>query len=276
MEDLQSAADHRNIPLEKVGVTKLALPIMILEQDGGYQHVVASASMFVGVAAKVRGTHLSRFVEVLHEWADKPVSSTDIERLLATVMSRSNSRTAEIQLSFRYFLAKTAPISGKVGVIDYECEFSGRLSAESFRFQLGVSVPITTLCPCSKMISEYGAHNQRATATVRLECEPGVFVWLEDLIRLVEDQGSCPLFSVLKREDEKWVTERSYDNPKFVEDVTRDIALNLAKMSGIRRFAARTESIESIHNHNAVAAIGWVEASSGSHQEESQSPAFVS
>jgi GTP cyclohydrolase IB len=275
MQDIQSSPDHRNVPLERVGISRLALPVQILEQGGGYQHVVAEASMFVEVPADIRGTHMSRFVEILHEWVDKPVSSVDLESLLRTVRLRAGSYSAEVKLSFRYFMEKTAPVSGKAGLVDYVCGFLGRLTADGFRFRLSVGVPITTLCPCSKAIARHGAHNQRAISSVGVDCVSDAFVWLEDLIRLVENQASCGVFSVLKREDEKWVTEAAYENPRFVEDVTRDVVLALCAIPGVARFTVQTESIESIHNHNAFASIGWVDAKAYANGASSMASEFA-
>jgi GTP cyclohydrolase I len=253
MQDLQSGIDIRDVPLERVGIKHLRLPIRIQEKSGSLQHVVASAGLFVEVPANVRGTHLSRFVSLLNEWVNQPVSSADIQSLLAEARSRAHSFSAEVALAFEYFLPRSAPVSGKVGVVDYGCEFNGRLSEESYDFRLGVSVPITTLCPCSKAISRVGAHNQRAMVRVSIRYEPDTFIWLEDLISLVESQASCPVLPVLKREDEKYVTEAAYDNPKFVEDVVRDIVLAIGNVPGVTWLSAECESFESIHNHNAYA-----------------------
>ncbi len=253
MEDLQSLTDYRNIPIERVGISRLALPIMIREMAGGYQHVQAESSMFVEVPAAVRGTHMSRFVELLHEWTDKPVSSGDIEALLEQTRARAGSLSAEAELAFRYFISKTAPVSGRPEVVDYRCAFKGRVDARGYRFALSVQIPVTTLCPCSKAISDYGAHNQRTYVDVDIESLPGALVWIEDIVQMVEGEASCPVFSVLKREDEKWVTERAYDNPKFVEDLVRDLVLRISGHADIARLSVAAESLESIHNHSAHA-----------------------
>jgi GTP cyclohydrolase IB len=253
MEDIQALSDFRNVPIERVGITKLAIPVQIREKDGGFQHVLAEASMFVEVPAAVRGTHMSRFVEVLQEWADRPVSSRDIESLLSRTRERAGSLSAEAGLGFRYFIKKAAPVSGRVGAVDYNCSFRGRLDEGGYRFVLGVGMPVTTLCPCSKAIAAYGAHNQRTIVEVEIETLNNTIAWIEDVVRLVEEQASCPVFSVLKRKDEKWVTERAYDNPKFVEDLVRDVVLSLSRHPGVERVRVTSESIESIHNHNAYA-----------------------
>jgi GTP cyclohydrolase I len=253
MIDLQSGADTRNIPLERVGITGLALPVKILQKNDGFQHVTAEASLFVEVPATVRGTHLSRFVELLTEWADQPVSSADLEHLVEETRHRTESQSAEAALVFKYFLPKAAPVSGRVGVLDYECEFRGRVDDEGFDFILGVKVPVTTLCPCSKEISDAGAHNQRAIVDMRVRYRGEEFIWLEDLIAVVEAEGSCAVYPILKRADEKYVTEAAYANPKFVEDVVRDLMLQLPCVPGITWVSVECESQESIHNHNAVA-----------------------
>jgi GTP cyclohydrolase I len=255
MKDPQSLADLRNVPLERVGITRLALPVSIKRKGGGYQHVAVEAGLFVEVPATVRGTHLSRFVELLNEWIDSPVSSVDIKSLLAEARRRLGSYSAEAALSFKYFIEKQAPVSGRKGVLDYGCQFWGRLDSESYDFRLAVSVPVTTLCPCSKEISEYGAHNQRAFVKALVRYEEDAFLWLEDLIALIERQASSPLYPVLKREDERDVTEGAYRNPKFVEDVVRDIVLELREHPGVTWFSVECESLESIHNHNAFAAV---------------------
>lgn len=260
MQDIQSMEDQRNVPLERVGISKLKLPIMILQQIGGYQHVTADIAMGVEVPATVRGAHMSRFVEVLHEWADRPVASSDIESLLGDVRARAGSVSAETTIAFHYFLTRAAPVSRKEGFVDYGCEFLGRLDADGFRFRLRVRVPVTTVCPCSKAISDQGAHNQRAIVDLFLEPAPGEFVWLEDLISVIEAEASCPVYSVLKRSDEKWVTERGYENPKFVEDVVRDVVTALSGRADIRGFGVSCESLESIHNHSAVASIKWIDS----------------
>jgi GTP cyclohydrolase I len=255
VEDLQALADDRNIPIERVGITKLALPVMVREKEDGYQHVLAEASMFVEVPAVIRATHMSRFVEVLHEWADRPVSSTDIEALIQKTRERARSASAEAGLAFRYLIKKPAPVSGRIGAMDYACSFSGRVDRGGYLFTLGVQVPVATLCPCSKAISYYGAHNQRTVVDVHIEALQEPIVWIEDVIEAVENQASSPLFSVLKREDEKWVTERAYDNPKFVEDLVRDMAQALDADSRIAGYLVEAENFESIHNHSAYAQI---------------------
>ena len=255
MEDIQGSAEHRNVALERVGVSKLRLPVMVREKTGELQHVAATASLAVEVPAEVRGAHLSRFVETLTEWAEKPISSDELQHLLELTRVRCQSYSAEASIGFKYFLPKTAPVSGMVGFIDYDCEFRGRLDQEGFDFSIGVTVPATTLCPCSKAISDAGAHNQRSEIRVEIRYGSGDFVWIEDLVALVEAQASCSVYPILKRPDEKYVTEAAYANPKFVEDVARDIVLALEREEAILWCSVECESHESIHNHNAFAAV---------------------
>ena len=218
--------------------------------------------MFVEVPANMRGAHMSRFVELLTEWADKPVSSQDFKELLSNARRRAGSYSAEASVLFKYFMPRLAPVSGKRGILDYECQFSGRVDAGGFVFTLGTRVPVTTLCPCSKAISDYGAHNQRAVVDVQIRYGGDSFIWLEDLVELVEREASCPVYPILKREDEKYVTEAAYRNPKFVEDVVRDVVLRIGALGGITWLTVSCESIESIHNHSAFASVegvaeGW-------------------
>jgi GTP cyclohydrolase I len=262
MEDIQSRSDRRDVPLERVGIARLALPMMILEKSEAYQHVVAECSLMVEVPADVRGAHLSRFVEVVTEWANRPVSSSELRSLLEETRRRSGSVSAEAEIRFTYFLPRSAPVSGMSGFLDYMCEFHGRLDGEGYEFILGAEVPITTLCPCSRAISEVGAHNQRATLEAKVCYADGAFIWLEDLIASLEAQASCPVFPILKRADEKYVTETAYENAKFVEDVVRDAVLSIERMSDVVWCAVRCESVESIHNHNAFASAERVFAPS--------------
>lgn len=255
MLDVQSLSDYRDVPLEHVGVTRLALPIQIKERAGGFQHVSALANLLVEVPPSVKGTHMSRLVQSVMAWADEPVASGDIRVLLEEIRRRVSSFSSEVDLLFGYFVSRSAPVSGEVGVQKYDCEFRGRLDDSGYSFVLGVKVPITTLCPCSKAISVAGAHNQRSIVSAQISYEDDHFMWLEDLIELIEEEGSCPVYPVLKRPDEKYVTERAYANPKFVEDVVRDVILSIkSSVSGLTWLSVECESQESIHSHNAYAA----------------------
>lgn len=255
MLDVQALPDSRDIALDNVGVTRVALPIRIKEKSGGEQHVQAKANLFVDVPASQKGTHLSRLMQALTSWAEQPVNSGDIEAFLQRVATTSEAVSAEVDLSFRYFLPRTAPVSGLTGFSAFDCEFRGRLDDHGFEFVLGVQVPITTLCPCSKEISDYGAHNQRSMVALQISYDHRAsFMWIEDIVELISAQGSCPVYPILKRPDEKWVTERAYENPKFVEDVVRDVIVRLQRRAiEFRWLTVECESQESIHEHNAYA-----------------------
>jgi GTP cyclohydrolase I len=256
MKDLQASPDTRGVPLEHVGVTRVPLPIRVKQKAGGHQKVRAVTNLFVEVPGDVRGTHLSRLVEALMEWAEEPVDSLDIERLLERTVESCDSLSAEVDILFSYFIQKAAPVTKRVGYMNYECEFRGRYDDGGFHFILGAKVPVTTLCPCSKEISDRGAHNQRSTVAVEVSYQSETnFIWLEDLVATVEAQASCAVFPILKRPDEKYVTEKAYDNPKFVEDVVRDVILSLRNGNpGLTWLSVECESEESIHGHNAYAA----------------------
>lgn len=253
MKDVASETDGRGITIQRVGVRDLHLPVMIREAGGRNAHMLGRFDASVELPKTERGTHMSRFVELLARWSRKSVSMLEMETMLREITSAFGARAAALSLSFKYFLDKSAPASGIVSPLDYDCTFEGSIAGGEYRFVLVVTVPIITLCPCSKEISERGAHSQRALLTARLETDPGVIVWLEDLVPLLERQGSCGIYPLLKRVDEKWVTESSYDNPKFVEDVVRDAVIALRELPGARRFCVECQSMESIHNHIAYA-----------------------
>lgn len=253
MKDVASENDTRGVALEQVGIKDLHLPVKIRQKNGGMARVLGRVDASVELPPYERGTHMSRFVEILNRWSKRVVSSMKIEDMLRELREAFAAPSAQICLGFKYFLPKTAPVSGLVSALDYDCSFEGVLSDEGYLFTLGVAVPILTLCPCSKEIAERGAHSQRAILRVRLRYLPELIIWLEDLIPLLEAQGSCEIFPVLKRPDEKVVTERSYDNPKFVEDVVRDTYLALQNLAGVTWFSVECNSHESIHNHIAYA-----------------------
>lgn len=254
MKDVQSSQDLRGIAIQKVGVADVHLPFQIKTKDGLLQSVLARIRLTVDLPQEYKGTHMSRFIEALFEWSQKPVSYREMEQILQDVQSRLDAKRADIEIQFKYFINKTAPVSGLGSTMDYDCCFSGNLlQGERLGFTMGVAVPFTSLCPCSKEISECGAHNQRGVMRVRLRQRPGTFTWIEDLVSLLEKQGSCPVYPLLKREDEKYVTEHAYNNPKFVEDVLRDMVLALRSIKGVTWFEAECETFESIHNHNAYA-----------------------
>ena len=251
MEDIQNHKDHRNIDIDQVGVKGIRYPITVLDKNNGKQQTVAKINMYVNLPRHYKGTHMSRFVEVLNEHS-KRVSLQNFSEILDEVKNRLNAESAHMEITFPYFINKMAPVTGSEGLMEYKCTFKGSLNSGIDIITI-IHVPISTLCPCSKEISDFGAHNQRGEVTLQVRFKK--FIWIEDLIRLVEDSASSEVFSVLKREDEKYVTEKAFQNPKFVEDIVRDIALKLNDDSNITWFAVESENFESIHNHNAYAYI---------------------
>ena len=253
MKDIQNQRDYRNIPIDKVGIKNLRYPIKVLDRKNGFQHTVASINMFVDLPHKYKGTHMSRFVEMLHLLREE-VSLKKISVVLGQMKEHLNAASSEIEVSFPYFIEKRAPVSNSTGILDYTCRFIGSSDADDKIDLISeVIVPISSVCPCSKEISEVGAHNQRGE--VRLKTRFKKFIWLEDMITVVENAASCEVYSVLKRVDEKCVTERGFSNPKFVEDIVRDIADFLKKDYNITWFSVSAENFESIHNHSAYAHI---------------------
>ena len=227
MRDVAAQTDNRGITIDQVGVRDIHLPVMIREKDGGMARVLGEFDVSVQLPHHERGTHMSRFVEILSEWSRQPVATDEIRQMLEEIRSAFDAEAAQLQLTFKYFLEKSSPVSGLRSSLDYDCLFAGQMTDDHYRFTLGATVPIMTLCPCSKEISDYGAHSQRAQLTVRLRSSGDFIIWLEDLVPLLEQQGSYEVFPMLKRADEKVVTEAAYDNPKFVEDVVRDSVLAL-------------------------------------------------
>jgi GTP cyclohydrolase I len=255
MEDIQNNQDHRNMDIDQVGVKGIRYPITVLDKDMGEQQTVAKINMYVNLPRYYKGTHMSRFIEIINEHSRR-ISMQNLSEILEEMKKRLNAESAHVEITFPYFVSKTAPVTNSEGLMEYKCSFKGALNGfVSPRSDMVVSihVPISTLCPCSKEISEYGAHNQRGE--VRLQVRFKKFVWIEDLIKLVEDSASTEVFSVLKREDEKYVTEKAYDNPMFVEDIVREISVKLDDDPNITWFSVESENFESIHNHSAYACI---------------------
>lgn len=250
LKDIQNCEDTRKIELEQAGIKGLHYPIAVLDKVHKTQHTTALVDLYVNLPKQFKGTHMSRFVEVFHSYSNH-ISMKEYLTMLEDIRHRLNAATAYGKLAFPYFIEKSAPVTKKKSIMSYHCEFSGKVSEHSKRFTVLVRVPVQTLCPCSKEISQFGAHNQRAQATVSLEI--GSFFWLEDLIEIVEQSASAPLYSLLKRDDEKFITETSYLNPKFVEDTVRDISLKLPTLGDFPACRVEVESYESIHNHNAFA-----------------------
>jgi GTP cyclohydrolase IB len=232
------------------------MPLTVLQKDGTTQTVSARVRMSVGLQAENKGTHMSRFIMQLSEWSRNNTFSVNFDEFLQEMQHRLEAPTSEISVAFRYFMEKAAPVTKLSAPMGYDCTFLGQLHGTHYQFTLGVTVPISTLCPCSKTISDYGAHNQRAEIRVKLlidSQENHALVWIEDLITALDECASCPVYPLLKRADEKWVTERQYDNPKFVEDVIRDATLVLRNYPGVQGFELEVEALESIHGHNAWA-----------------------
>ncbi|MEJ2726353.1 MAG: GTP cyclohydrolase FolE2 [Deltaproteobacteria bacterium] len=251
MEDIQNHKDNRNIDIDQVGVKGIRYPITVRDKDMGEQQTVAEINMYVNLPRYYKGTHMSRFVEILNEHSRR-ISLQNFSEILEEMKERLKAESAHMEISFPYFVNKAAPVSGTEGLMEYRCTFKGSLN-KTIDLMLVIQVPISTLCPCSREISDFGAHNQRGE--VRLQVRFKKFVWIEDLIKLVEQTASSDVYSVLKREDEKYVTERAYLHPMFVEDIVRDIAVKLNTDPNITWFAVESENFESIHNHNAYAYI---------------------
>jgi GTP cyclohydrolase I len=253
MKDVQNQRDTRNIPIDKVGIKNLRYPVTVLDRREGRQATVATINMYVDLPHDYKGTHMSRFVEILH-LINKEVSLERVSYVLDQMKKHLNAASAHIGITFPYFIEKMAPISSVLGLMDYTCRIMGSSNSKNeVDIVSEVNVPISSVCPCSKEISDAGAHNQRGE--VRLQTRFKRFIWLEDMIELVESCASCDVFSVLKRVDEKQVTEQGYDNPKFVEDVVRDIAARLQQDGNITWYSVSAENFESIHNHSAYAHI---------------------
>ncbi|MBI2301071.1 MAG: GTP cyclohydrolase I FolE2 [Armatimonadetes bacterium] len=254
LADMQSTADHRGIDIQKVGIRHLRYPIVLSTRDnGGTQHTIADINMYVSLSRSFKGTHMSRFVEVLNQHR-KELDIHDLGSLLEHMKESLDAEDAYVELRFPYFLNKEAPVTGQPGLLHYDCVVSAAIDPhDSVRITYGATVPVTTLCPCSREISEYGAHNQRSLVTVQWQCN--VSIWLEEIIELVEGLGSAQIYSVLKRPDEKFVTEHAYDHPKFVEDVVRDVTGRLREDERVLWFRVESENFESIHTHNAYALI---------------------
>lgn len=252
MSDVPSTVDRPFLSIDRVGIRNIRHPIRVKDRSGRAQATIASVDMEVGLPAEGRETYMYRLVEMLHR-DDRTLSVRSFQGLVPRVLSRLEADACRIEMSFPYFVNKSAPVSGAKSVMDYRVSFIGEANMEGRNTTVQVIVPVTSLCPCSKQISRYGAHNQRSHVTVTATIQEPV--WIEDLIELVEHEASCPLYGVLKRADEKFVTERAYDNPKFVEDLVRDVAGRLNADGRVVRYVVEAENFESIHNHSAYAMI---------------------
>jgi len=253
IEDVQSRADTRQIPINRVGVKEILHPVRVKDRSGGEQHTVANFNMYVYLPHNFKGTHMSRFLEILHSH-EREISVDSFMDILRQMTERLESEAGHIEMKFPYFVNKTAPVSGVRSLLDYQASLIGEVKrGGSTDLWVKVVVPVTSLCPCSKKISAYGAHNQRSHVTIKARIAS--HVWIEELIDFAEKEASCELFGILKRPDEKWVTERAYDNPKFVEDMVRDVAVRLNNDERILEYVVESENFESIHNHSAYALI---------------------
>ena len=251
VEDVQGRADHRRIPINRVGIKDIRHPVKVKDRATGEQHTIASFNMFVNLPHDFKGTHMSRFVEILHH--EREISVDSFRSMLIEMRERLDADAGHIEMSFPFFMMKRAPVSGVESLMDYQATLSGEICKNTTKMWIKVAVPVTSLCPCSKKISDRGAHNQRSHVTIKAQIRD--HMWIEELIEIAESEASCELYGILKRPDEKYVTERAYDNPKFVEDMVRDVAVRLNNEPRILAYVVESENFESIHNHSAYALI---------------------
>ena len=251
LSDVQKSRDTRRIPIDKVGVKDISYPIVVMDKNRKFQHTVARVNLFVDLPHHFKGTHMSRFIEILNRYREE-IALDRMEEILGEMKKKLGASSAHLEIEFPYFIEKRAPVSGAKSLMEYPCSFSATLSDE-FDFVLGVKAPVTSLCPCSKELSRFGAHNQRSLITVKVRYRE--FIWIEDLVAVIEECGSSPVWSLLKREDEKYVTEQAYEKPMFVEDMVREATQRLTAIENITWFSVEAENFESIHNHSAYAFI---------------------
>ncbi|MFT5218529.1 MAG: GTP cyclohydrolase I [Planctomycetota bacterium] len=250
--DVQGSADTRQLAINKVGIKDIRHPVIVKDRSEGKQHTIATFNMFVFLPHQFKGTHMSRFVSILNDH-DREITYSSFNEMLQEMAELLEAESGYIEMRFPYFVNKKAPVSGVESLLDYNVSLVGEINAGVTHTRVKIQVPVTSLCPCSKSISDYGAHNQRSHVTV--DARTSGFIWIEEIIDIVEKQASCELYGLLKRPDEKYVTERAYDNPKFVEDMVRDIAGKLNEDERIRQYVLESENFESIHNHSAYALI---------------------
>ena len=250
--DVQGSPDVRRLAIDKVGIKNIRHPVIIRNRNGDPQHTVGAFSLYVNLPHDRRGTHMSRFVEILNAH-EEPLSVSTVRKLLATISKTLESDAAYLEVNFPFFITKKAPVSGVASLLDYDVSLAGEKRGDEITVTVKIVIPVTSLCPCSKQISDYGAHNQRShvTLSARIAGE----LWVEDLIDMAEEEASCQIYGLIKRPDEKFITERAYDNPKFVEDLVRDIAARLNMDHRISAYSIESENFESIHNHSAYALI---------------------
>ncbi len=250
--DIQAKQDTRKLAIDQVGIREIRHPVKVRDRAHGDQFTVATFNMYVGLPHNFKGTHMSRFVEVLNDH-ENVISVHSFKEIVKQVADKLASKTSRIEMTFPYFREKSAPVTGVQSLVDYEVTLFGELKDDAVHITTRVIVPVTSLCPCSKEISSYGAHNQRSHVTITVLAEE--FVWIEELIDIAESNASSQLYGLLKRPDEKYVTEEAYDNPKFVEDMVRDIAGELIQDERVVSYTVESENFESIHNHSAYAKI---------------------
>ena len=250
--DVQSTPDIRHIAIDRVGIKAIRHPVKVGDRDGGVQFTIANFNMYVHLPQHFKGTHMSRFVEILNGH-EREISVASFGAMLGDMAKRLEAEAGHIEMNFPYFIDKAAPISGVKSLLDYDVTFTGDIKHGVTEFTMKVVVPVTSLCPCSKKISDYGAHNQRSHVTIT--AKTNAHVWIEEIVKIAEEEASCELYGLLKRPDEKYVTERAYDNPKFVEDMVRDVAAQLNADERIDWYIVESENFESIHNHSAYALI---------------------
>ncbi len=251
VEDVQGRADTRQIPINRVGIKDINHPVRVKDRSAGEQHTIANFNMYVNLPHDFKGTHMSRFVEILH--TEREISVESFRAMLEKMTERLEADAGHIEMSFPFFVMKKAPVSGVESLMDYQAMLIGERRNGRTEMWVRVVVPVTSLCPCSKRISDRGAHNQRSHVTIKAKLRS--HIWIEELIEVAESEASSELYGVLKRPDEKYVTERAYDNPKFVEDIVRDVAVRLNEETRVRAYIVEAENFESIHNHSAYALI---------------------
>jgi GTP cyclohydrolase I len=251
LEDVQGRADARRLPINRVGIKDIRHPVRVKDRSAGEQHTIATFNMYVSLPHNFKGTHMSRFVEILH--GEREISVESFGAMLEKMTSRLEADTGHIEMSFPFFVMKKAPVSGVESLMDYHASLVGERRDGKTEMWVRVVVPVTSLCPCSKKISDYGAHNQRSHVTIKAKLRS--HLWIEEIIGIAESEASSELYGILKRPDEKYVTERAYDNPKFVEDMVRDVAARLNADERIAAYTVESENFESIHNHSAYALI---------------------
>ncbi len=251
VEDVQNRADTRQIPINRVGIKDIVHPVKVRDRSSGDQHTVATLNMYVNLPHNFKGTHMSRFVELLH--SEREISVEGFRKILEEMTEKLEAEAGHIEMNFPFFVMKKAPVSGVQSLMDYRASLIGERRNGVTEMWVKVVVPVTSLCPCSKKISERGAHNQRSHVTIAARLRE--HMWIEELIDIAESEASCELYGILKRPDEKYVTERAYDNPKFVEDMVRDVAVRMNNEDRVAAYVVESENFESIHNHSAYALI---------------------